>query len=81
MQQRHSSGLYATSPATHLAPDRLERAIALARELERMLCVEVPTSTGDGFRIRLARAQALGVIDVLLEVVGESSSALEQCAS
>lgn len=53
-------------PVSSVLPDRLKRALALALELESAL---VPVGGKQGeridFRLRLARAQALGIVDIL----------------
>ncbi len=53
-----------------LPMDRLTRATLLAMELESLL---LPVEGADGdeinFRLRLARAEALGVVDILTDLV------------
>ena len=53
-----------------LPMDRLTRATLLAMELESLL-LPVEGTDGDeiNFRLRLARAEALGVVDILTDLV------------
>jgi hypothetical protein len=57
------------------AAQRLQRAMRLARELEGLLDEHLgERDEGGDFHVRLARAQALGVVDLLAEVVRRSSN-------
>jgi hypothetical protein len=56
--------------------DFLKRAIAMALELEQLLREDRSLEGREGFRLRLARAQALGVVDALTEVVCQLAAPL-----
>jgi hypothetical protein len=71
MQQRHKPGLHDTSSPT---PPWLKKAIELALELEGALNPHAEAASTDlAFRLRLARAHTLGVVDMLTELVIQTS--------
>jgi hypothetical protein len=71
MQQRKYAGLHGTSP---LVAEWVERALELALELEGALRHETGPCGGDAsFRLRLARAHALGAVDALTDLVIRTS--------
>jgi hypothetical protein len=70
MQHRQHAGIHGTSP---VSPEWVNRALELALELESVLRHPGPVGSNDAFRLRLARAQALGVVDALTDLVVQTS--------
>jgi len=71
---RDGWGFVSSSEST----EPLGRAIQLALELERLLQrhATVPETTRE-FRVRLARAQVLGVVDLLVELTDQRAALAE----
>ena len=60
----------------------LHEALALAVRLDALLADSVPNVEGaDAFRMRLARAHVLGVINQLAAIVGPQSASLPKPSS
>jgi hypothetical protein len=70
MHQRTNDVSQPEQTPSSVTADRLRRAMLLALELESaLLPVEGTEGEKINFRLRLARAQALGVVDILVELV------------
>jgi len=64
------------------ARSALEDALALAHQIDRLLnAASAASPDSDAFRVRLARAHTLSLVDQLSELVGSRTSALPPTAS
>jgi hypothetical protein len=62
-------------PTSERSPnDLLKRAMAMALELEQLLRDQQAVEQHEGYRLRLARAHSLSVVDALTELVCRSQT-------
>jgi len=76
MQQGKHGNLIGHHGASSLSPEWLKKAMALGLELEGTLRSDGQAVDRDvAFRLRLARAQVLGAVDVLTDLIVQTSQA------